>query len=680
VVLVGKGGQEMRDTQFINSVIIEVDDLPEDLKSKLMLSSLVDIFNSGPSTAIEASHFLKEAKKILNNNEDGKCKNSILRDKDLIIHFVEALNELKDIEKRKKVIKIARILGIAQIIENTVKESTITVENFEYSSRYEILRKPRKCVRREPIRRSSENRKFFQILSEDPNAPKRLSKQLKIVREMWERFEASMQGGPRYDVLIFSIEERMYNINKIMIEALRGVAYHEDTIVVLIISPDDYFKDNLNSTIEDMKITRDRVFPKISLNPRFLRINYIKLAGRGTRNEPFTHALGLGSKHLMPSPSAFSYLVATIIQSYEVFKEEPHWLGRFNDQIVLITNPDIFAEPQGLITGGIRYTLVSDMLNNCAHSIRNTCFMRLNKDNLVVVAREKPKNLGNDPEDKNGLVYYMDEEGKVATSSSVRRFTAEAVDVLIEEFTKVNALTKNYIHSSFRLSENTILVGGSTFTDEERDEFWATHQHCVASDARYEDVIATIDAARKFRERVGIGFGDFGDENEARSLHLGENASYYHAFARLEKDKALQALLDVIPDTQGNVIINCSKQVHVLLQNRTGVVASYCPNLESGDIADGSVILNVLARNIVTRGKCLVGPVFEEGKVIQEGEVFSQIYQRDMDEPIDVRWKIEDDPRDLFGRATFGPDCRSFEEVKQKQDKQRTMSLLSIFM
>ncbi|MBM3244336.1 MAG: NAD-dependent epimerase/dehydratase family protein, partial [Candidatus Omnitrophica bacterium] len=667
---------EVKDTEATIKAVTRSGILPADLKFEILFRFLTDVFESEPATAKEAVAFARACRKTLDSHKLGGYETAVLTDKELIAQYLAALNALKDITKRQMAVKLSAALGINEIVSKQVKSALGQTDKFDTRNRFEIFTKPVSFISRQPIIRR--DGKYFDSLINIKAAPV-LTKQLKAAKKMWERFEASMHCGPRYDVLVFDTEEWMYEINKAAIEALRGIAYHEDTTVILVINPDGYFKDNLNAVVAEMKTVRDLALPSLGLDLHKLKINHILLAGRGTRNEPFTHALGLGGKHLMLNPSAFSYIASTIIQSYQVFKNKPHWLGRFNDQIILITNPKVFSGKQGLITGGLRYNITPEMLFNPDDPVRNNCLMKLGGDSSVIVAREKPLATGDNCKDKNGLAYYVDKKGKAAGSLSVRLFSHKAVNTLINEFTKVNSLTGNYIYESLRLNENTALVGGSTFNDEERDNFWATHDHSVKSGAKYEDVIAAVIAARNFKKKVGIGFGDFGPEGEAIFIDTGKNSTYYDAFMELTSSEAIQALLDIVPDKDGNVVIGSHPDAQSLIKGKKNIFVYYCPNLKSGDIGNGSVLLNLLCSEIITEGNCLVASVYENGKVVHKGEVLTQIYQKEENSPFDIRWNMQDDSNKFFKQPVFGHDNRTYDQIKEGQDKKNTIRVLQAF-
>lgn len=504
-------------------------------------------------------------------------------------------------------------------------------------------------------------------------------KQLKAIDSMWARFEGMMRSGKYFDAIVLSCSESRIEEEASFAESLRGIAYPEDTPVILISrrakagGPE---LDNLNALVNRLIAAREAL--------KSLRIDiskgnflFVQLTGKGTRNEPFNHSAGLGSKHRMLNSSGLDYLARTMVESCQFYTNTPGWTMRANDQIVLSTNRDIFkGRDQGYVIAGKKLPINAkgEPLNE---EDRNNCFMRLDSKSTILKAHEKPNN----EELRDVLPESPSEVNLIPASFFIRRFTPEAVNKLIECFSRPATNEKNKgrpLYQVYKMPESTMIIEAGTLSQEE----WAKKR---PGDVDSDDWESIRQASYDFRREVGTGFADLGDEGIF--IDTGTNIEYFKAFMDTLVNPVLQAHMDVKPDKHGNVIVNCEFGAGIQKKIDAGEIHNiFAVNAKilSGKISSNSVLLNVVAKEVELGKRVMLSNVDERSEPlkVEEGYLYTTIWDKRNGEKVSIKYPISGDARADYKKPLFGSNrdisFSAFDSIQNKAKSSRLQKLTKL--
>jgi len=560
-------------------------------------------------------------------------------------------------EQAESVKKLAR-----PIIEKLASQGVVRTE--QEDAHVIVLTKPSDFKSRDAIKRNYKS-------PTGKTAEER--EQLKAIDSMWDRFEKMMRSGKYFDAIVLSCYDSRIDEEASFIESLRGIAYPENIPVILISRPtkaNDPEFENLNALIRRLVVAR-KTLKSLHIDINNGNFLFVQLTGRGTRNEPLNHSAGLGSKHRMLNSSGLDYLTRTLIESSQFFTDSPGWILRANDQVVLSANQDIFkGRQQGYVIAGKRLPISTEG-KPIKEEDRNNCFMRLDSESNILKAHEKP----NDAELKDLLPESPSQVNFIPAGLFIRRLTTEAVDRLIECFSRPATRGENAgkpLYQVYKMSESTMIIEAGTLSKEE----WAKKKPGDIDDDDWERI---RQASHDFRKRVGTGFADLG--SGGIFLDTGTNIEYFKAFMNTLVNPILQAHMDVRPDKHGNIMINCEFGADIQRMIDAGElhnIFAVNARILSGKISSNSVLLNVVAREVELGKGVMLSNVDERSGLlkVEEDYLYTTIWEKRNGEKVSVKYPIDGDVKEDWKKSMFGSGRDiSFSMLKEVQNIEKVSRL-----
>ncbi|HRK61656.1 MAG TPA: ROK family protein [Candidatus Omnitrophota bacterium] len=479
-------------------------------------------------------------------------------------------------------------------------------------------------------------------------------------RRSWKIYDQAMNhNGSFFDVLVVTVKESTVEMNRQRIEALRGIAYPASTPVILVVEPDGLLRDSLSGVINASSQAL-RGMDKLDLNPKTANVLLIQMAGEASRNRPLSGSAATPGKQWMVSPSGQSLFERTIFESLQFFNPtHPEWTIRAVDQVVGVGLPaeDLLTEKvKGYATFGSFFEV-----DDFPHRFQA---VKAQPDGLIARTKEKPK-----PEE---IFEFVDHQ-RIGGIFFIRKLSFEAVQGLIEDFQVPANERPLPLYWNYHLNESYQLLDAAFFSEDEQTDLEAWIKAYFDAEEGslsrklpflYPDYLAIRERALNFKRRHGIAFRDIGAKFIFEDT--GTNQDYFDLFQKTLNSRALQIIFDVLPDSQGDIVIDSS---NINIERQSSLDSHYIIRSHgvAGQSRGGLVMVGVENNSIdVGAGTLLVDLPSQPELIRSPGgrlETFAIVEHT----RFRISYPLESNPQTILSSKQFGPDGRySLEDIWQQ--------------